>query len=171
MKQTKISVLLASLMAAGFMLSGQAMAADATASASATIVTPIAISKTTDMSFGGVLATAGAGTVVLATNNDRTAVGVTLVDAATGTAAEFLVQGQPGYTYAITLPASTSLTGTGAAMTVDEFTSNPGTTGTLAASGDNAGKQDLLVGATLNVGETQAAGTYTGTFSVTVAYN
>jgi hypothetical protein len=54
-------------------------------------------------------------------------------------------------------------------MTVDNFTSTPTTSGTLSA----AGAQTIDVGATLNVGANQAAGTYvSGTpFSVTVNYN
>jgi hypothetical protein len=54
----------------------------------------------------------------------------------------------------------------GTTMTVDNFTSNPSGTGTLAG-----GTQTLSVGARLNVGAGQVAGDYTGEFSVTVAYN
>jgi hypothetical protein len=53
-------------------------------------------------------------------------------------------------------------------MVVDTFTSNPSGTGTLAG-----GTQNLNVGATLNVGSSQASGTYTNAagFTVTVNYN
>jgi type 1 fimbria pilin len=50
-------------------------------------------------------------------------------------------------------------------MTVDTFTSNPSGTGTLSG-----GAQTLNVGATLHVAGAQAAGNYTGTYNVTVAY-
>ena len=144
----------------------------ATASASATVITPISISKTVDMNFGNVAVGSSLGTVVLATAGTRTSTGGVSLPATTGspTAASFTVTGQGNYTYAITLP-STALTITDGAshnMTVTTFTSNPGSTGTLSS-----GTQTLLVGATLNVGASQATGAYTSAtpFTVTVNYN
>jgi len=143
----------------------------ATATASGTIVTPIAISKTVDMNFGNVAVSSSAGTVVLATAGTRSATGGVTLPATTGTiaAAEFTITGQGGYTYSISLPSTpTTVTSGGNNMTVNAFTSNPGGTGTLTN-----GTQTLKVGATLNVGASQAAGTYTSTtpFTVTVNYN
>jgi len=65
-------------------------------------------------------------------------------------------------------PAATTVTSGSDNMTVDAFTSNPDGTGTLTG-----GTQTLKVGATLNVGANQAAGTYTSAtpFTVTVNYN
>ncbi|PUZ22822.1 hypothetical protein DCC81_20585 [Chitinophaga parva] len=145
----------------------------ASATATATIVTPISIVKDVDMNFGNVAvqSTAG-GTVVLTPAGVRTATGgVTLPSTATGTitAASFTVTGTGNYTYSITLP-STALTITSGAntMTVTNFTSDPLGVGTLAA-----GTQTLNVGATLNVSAAQAAGTYVSAtpFDVTVNYN
>lgn len=137
-----------------------------TASASVTIVSAISITKTVDMSFGDVVQ--GAGTVVLATNNGRTATGNTkLGNAAGAAAASFSVTGDSGATYAITLPSSAvTLTGPGTDMTVTAFQSSPSGTSTLVGGTDT-----ILVGATLNVGATQTNGAYTGSFDVTVAYN
>ncbi|HBC79095.1 MAG TPA: hypothetical protein DCZ51_10735, partial [Bacteroidales bacterium] len=70
----------------------------------------------------------------------------------------------------ITLPAAaTTITSGANTMTVDTWTSSPSGTGTLSAGGSQA----LTVGATLNVGASQPAGTYvSGTpFTVTVNYN
>ena len=144
----------------------------ATANATATIVTPIAISKTVDMNFGNIAVLTGTGgTVVLAPAGTRTKTGgVTLpVTAGTITAASFTVTGASGYTYSITLPGSaTTISYLTNNMTVDTWTSNPVTTGTLTS-----GTQTLNVGATLNVSAGQVAGVYTsGTpFTVTVNYN
>src|SRR5579864_9027654 len=98
--------------------------ATATASASATIITPIAISKTVDMDFGNIaVAASTGGTVVLDNTGSRTtggAGGVTL-PSSTGTvaAAEFSVSGQASFTYAITLPSSATLSdGSGNSMSV-----------------------------------------------------
>lgn len=173
MKKANKIVTLAILLFLGFAGSSFAQIA-ANASVSVTLVTPISISKTTDMNFGNVAVSASlAGTVVLPTSGPRTtggAGGVTL-PANTGTvsAAAFTVSGQGNYTYTITLPSSVTITDGTHNMTVNAFTSNPATTGTLSAGGS----QTLLVGATLNVTAGQAAGTYTNAtgVSVTVNYN
>jgi|WetSurSiteA1Bulk_404760.scaffolds.fasta_scaffold55181_1 hypothetical protein len=144
----------------------------ATATATATIVSPIAIAKTVDMNFGNVAASAALGTVVLAPGGGRSITGGVTLPATTGTvtAASFTVTGTPGYTYAITLPAvALTITSGGPSMTVDTWTSNPSPTGTLTA-----GTSTLTVGATLHVGANQAAGVYgvpAETFTVTVNYN
>ncbi len=147
--------------------------ASATASASATIITPISIAKSVDMNFGNIAVSAStSGTVVLDTKGARTtggAGGVTL-PATTGTvaAAEFIVSGEASYTYAITLPATATLAdGKGNTMGVNTFTSYPSATGTL----DSKGNETLTVGATLSVAAAQAAGTYTDKAGVPVTVN
>jgi len=144
----------------------------ASATVTATIVTPISITKDVDMNFGNVAvqSTTG-GTVVLTPAGTRTRTGgVTLpTTAGTVTAAQFTVSGTSGYTYTITLP-TTPLTITSGAntMTVTAFTSTPSGTGTLTG-----GSEVVNVGATLNVAAAQPAGVYvSGTpFNVTVNYN
>ncbi len=157
----------------GFALTSNAQAT-ATATATATIVTPISISKNADMSFGNIAVQAATGgTVILAPAGTRTtggAGGVTL-PAATGTvtAADFTVNGNGSYTYAITLPTTVTLTRASGSetMTASSFTSTPSGTGTLSS-----GTQDLTVGATLTVIAAQVPGVYTsGNFNVTVNYN
>ena len=142
-----------------------------TATASATIITPIAISKTIDMNFGNVAVSAVAGTVVLSPASGRTKTGGVTLPIVSGTisAASFNVTGLGSYTYTITLPSTPLTISSGAnTMTVNSFTSTPSGTGTLSG-----GLQVLNVGATLNVGVNQAAGVYTSAtpFSVTVNYN
>lgn len=146
----------------------------ATATASATIVSPIAIANAANMNFGNIAVNASLGTVVLpaAAVPVRTVTGGCTLPATAGTvsAAAFTVTGQAGFTYSITLPASASLTGPGPAMTANTFVSNP----TVAAGGLlTGGTQTLYVGATLNVAASQTAGAYTtaAPFTVTVNYN
>jgi hypothetical protein len=144
----------------------------ATATASATIVTPITITNASNIKFGNVAVNSSLGTVVLTPAGTRsTTGGVTLpVIAGTVAAGSFTVTGQPNYTYSITLPgAANTISSGGNNMTVDTWTSTPAGTGTLSAGGT----QTLNVGATLHVAGSQAAGTYTsGTpFTVTVNYN
>jgi len=144
----------------------------ATASASATIITPITITKTTDMNFGNVAVNATAGTVVLATDNSRSVTGGCTLPATAGTvtAAVFDITGVPSATFSISLPGAATTISSGANnMTVDTWVSNPTPTGTL----DGTGNTTVAVGATLNVAGSQPAGIYTsGTdFTVTVNYN
>jgi hypothetical protein len=140
------------------------------ASTSATILTPIAITKNTDMNFGNVAINNTTGTVILATNSARSFTGGITFPVVTGTvaAAKFTVTGETNATYSISLPASVTLTNGANSMIVDAFTSTPSGTGALAA-----GTQEILVGATLNVGASQASGTYTNAadLAVTVNYN
>ncbi|MHB9141405.1 MAG: DUF4402 domain-containing protein, partial [Paludibacter sp.] len=64
------------VMMAGFSTTVMAQAtASANATAAATIVTPIAITKTVDMNFGNVAVGASAGTVILAPAGTRTTSG------------------------------------------------------------------------------------------------
>jgi hypothetical protein len=145
----------------------------ATASSTATIVTPIGITKTVDMNFGNVAVSSTAGAVVLSPAGVRTAEdGVTLpAIGGTVTAASFNVTGEGAYGYSITLPSAdltlTRISGT-ETMIVNAFTSAPSSTGGLTS-----GAQTLTVGAKLNVSGLQVAGVYTSAtpFSVTVNYN
>jgi hypothetical protein len=143
-----------------------------TATATASIVTPITIAKTVDMNFGNVATSAALGTVVITPAGVRSKTGGVTLPVTTGTvsAASFTVTGQPNFTYTITLPAAATTISSGANnMTVNTWTSTPTPTGTLGAGGT----QVLTVGATLNVAASQAAGTYVSAipFSVTVNYN
>lgn len=170
----KVSLLFAgTFLLLGFSKTSYAQAS-ATSNVSATIIAPIAITKTNDMNFGRVAATAAAGTVVLTPAGTRSVTGGVTLPSFGGTGdvspAIFTVSGAPTYTYSVTLPttATTIANGTNT-MTVDTWTSDPTPTGTLA----NDGTQTLSVGATLNVGANQAPGLYTSAtpFTVTVNYN
>lgn len=144
----------------------------ANATATATILTAISITKTTDMNFGNVsVQAASGGTVILSPAGVRSTTGGVSLPATGGTvtAATFTIGGEGAYTYAITLPTLPHTISSGEHdMTVTAFLSNPSGTGTLTA-----GAQTLTVGATLNVTAAQAKGVYvseTG-FNVTVNYN
>jgi len=171
MKNMK-KVLVLSIVVLGFAASTFAQVT-ATASTTATILTPIAITKTVDMNFGNIaVSPTVAGTVVLPTTGARTLTGGVTLPVVTGTVtpATFTVTGDGTSTYSITLPGSTiTLNGPASStMTVQSFVSTPSSTGVLTA-----GTQTVKVGATLNVSAGQGAGTYTnaaGLF-VTVNYN
>ena len=147
-------------------LPSSAQAATSSATASATVLTPIAISTTTNMSFGDLYAdNVSAGTVVLATDGTRSVTGGATLGATAGAAAVFAVVGTASATYAVTVP-STDVTITSGAntMLVNAYGHNSG--GAL----DGTGNDSFNVGATLNVGAAQPTGAYSGSFDVTANY-
>ena len=145
----------------------------ATATGSATVITPIAIVNAGNMNFGNIAVSPTVpGTVLLTAAGVRTATGGVTLPAVTGTisVATFTVSGLASSTYSITLPPSDyTISGGGSTMIVNAFTSTPTGTGALSASGS----QTITIGATLNVSAAQAAGTYTNAtgFPIKVNYN
>ena len=137
-----------------------------------TLWRPLAVSQVKALNFGGVEVRGGNSVVMVAPQNDARSVtsgtsGVNLITGKPGAAGEFTITGNPNTAVTITLPASTTLTGPGAAMTVNNFTRYPlANASTLNASGT----MTLKVGASLNVNAAQAAGTYNGTYTLTVSY-
>ena len=143
------------------------LAADATGTATSTVVAPITIAAGDDLAFGSLAPTASAGTVVLSTAGARTNTNVDLLTGSTVTAATFTVGGGASAAYSITLPTTATLTSGGNNMTVNNFVHSAGGSPTV----DGSGSGPIQVGATLNVGANQAAGAYTGTYQVTVNCN
>ena len=132
----------------------------------AKIFAPISISSSGDMDFGTLAADDTAGTVTVTPAGARSSVNVYLFGGFP-TAASFDVTGRVGQAYSITFPSNATLTSGANTMTMDTFTHDAGGSPQLSGSGSDT----FNVGATLNVGASQAAGTYSGTFSVTVNYN
>ena len=162
-----ITLTVVTVFVAAFGAPSLSQAASATGNATATVVTPIAISKTVDLAFGKFVANTG-GTVVIGTSGARSQTSTVSLfnQGSTQNAASFTVTGEGTNTYAITLPTGATISSGSNSMTVGSFTSNPSGTGVLSA-----GAQTLLVGGTLTVASGQAPGNYTGSFSVLVEYN
>jgi spore coat protein U-like protein len=152
-----------------------AMAATATASSTSTVITPIAITKAADLSFGSIAAGGTAGTVTVSPNGTRNVTGGTVAAGGTITAAQFNVTGQSGQTYSIDFTGtSTTLTSgsdTMAFSTISDVSASTITSGNVSAGTLTGGAQTIYVGGALTVGATQPAGTYSGTISVAVNYN
>jgi hypothetical protein len=156
--------------------------ATGTGTGTATVIRPITIAASVDLAFGNVVPSGALGTIALAatagTPTQTLTGGLSQPGTQLGTitAAKFDVAGEGSFTYTITLPASAATineTG-GASMTIDTWTSSVATTagaGSLSGTLGSAGAQSFYVGGTLHVAATQVAANYTGTFSVTVAYN
>jgi spore coat protein U-like protein len=173
----KTVFLLASLfvMACGIQsVKAQTQTGSATANATATILQAVSITKNADLNFGKIIADpTAAGQVAIQTDGTRTiaAGNVVLFDTESEhQAASFTASGTAGRTYSLSLPADGSvlLTRTGGTetMTIEGFVHSAN--GTLDAT---TGEETFNVGGTLKVGANQAPGQYTGTFTVTAAYN
>jgi len=173
---TKIFVAIAIIIGFTVTAKAQNAGASATASASCTIINPIAVAETSDLSFGvlSVQSTQG-GTCILSAGGVRTSTGgVNLPTSGTaGKNAAFIVTGEANTTYAIVLPANVSLNSGVNSMEMNAMSArfngkdSDSVTGTLNASGTDS----FNVGGTLNVFQAQNIGRYEGTFPVTIAYN
>lgn len=145
--------------------------ATASSDASAKILSPISISNTVPLNFGTIGPIAAVSTVTVATNNNRTGTAFLLSVAPAAVAGQFLISGTPNAAFSITLPSATTelkLTGqTSMTINSSDWVSDLGLASTIAGNGSRT----LSIGATLNIGNMQAAGTYTGSYEVTVAYN
>jgi hypothetical protein len=131
----------------------------------------LVMTATQALQFGAIAAPA-AGTVTVDTAGIRTSTGgVVLITGSTATAAQISMSTAP-YTcdgralvvVSVTSPATLTHTTLGATMTVDNFVTNP------AAGGAFDSTIPMTIGATLNVGASQAPGSYTGSFLVTVTF-
>ncbi len=146
-------------------------AVDGDGTATAKIITPIAIEEGNSLSFGSIASGTEESTVKISTEGNRTLESgdATLYTSDAGQTGTFDVTGAADHTYSITLPANgvVSLAGDGSPMAVKDFDCDLGETGLLGSDG----KQTLTVGATLVVGDSQASGEYSGTYVVTVNYN
>jgi len=137
----------------------------------AKVIAPITLENTgsTPMDFGTLTRSSVSGSVTLTPAGGRTAAGgVSVLSSSPFSAAPFSVTGENNASFNITLPANNTvqLTRTGGTekMNVNSFTHNA----SLQLSG--TGTATFKVGATLEVNANQVAGEYSGSFSVTVAY-
>ncbi len=142
-------------------------ATTASATAQAEILTTLAVASTQNLDFGQIAAN-GAGVAVVGANGTNSC-GATLICTGTRQAAAFGVTGTSGVavnasvtTTSVNLVHSTTPAST---MVLDTFTVAFPSGSTLAA-----GATSFNVGGSLHVGATQLAGTYNGTFNVSVEY-
>jgi hypothetical protein len=154
----KITFILIALIA-GTTFAQDSNSHNATATVSADIVSPISISKTSDLIFGKVIADPVAEKIVVidisgARANTTTANTINTSDISQ---AQFDITATENYYYSITLPAEVTLNGpSGTTMKVNNFEMN-------LSNGNNkasAGTDELNVGATLTVKAAQAIGHY-----------
>lgn len=164
------------LIAVAIVASAHGVAAVATASASCEVIEPIAVSKSTDLSFGKFAAGSG-GSVTISTSGVRTSSGVLpSTDGGAATAAVFVVGGGKGATFSVRHGGTTVLSRAAGSetMTLTTFSdlgAANATAGHVTSAMLSEGVQPIYIGGTLNVAPNQAVGTYAGEVSVTVDYN
>ncbi len=147
-----------------------ANAAAANAQANAVTLRPLSLVKTADLEFGSLIPSATAGTATVNATTDVRTVGggATGASGATPGAARFTAAGLFNVLALITLPPTIVLTRGGGpeTMTVTNITTNGPTLRLFPGSATI----DVRIGGRLNVGANQAAGSYSGTFNLTVIY-
>lgn len=125
----------------------------------------------TPLSFGSFTAGAGGGSISVTSGGGRSKTGTVVLasQGAPATAALLNVSGTPSATFAITLPVDgvVTLSDGSHTMAVNGFVSSPSLTGALSGGGTAV----INVGATLTVNPSQAPGSYSGSFDVTLNYN
>jgi len=173
MKMNKKLLMLGATFALAAQTGSTAMAATVNGNADALVIDPLSIVENSAMDFGTVAGGPNADTIVMDTTGGRTVTGTDaqIIATGAGSAGNFTITGEPNQAYTVSFSASATLgDGGGNTMTVDSFTDNS------PSPLSGAGTDTLLVGGTLNVGASQAAGNYSTTtggtpYTVTVNYN
>jgi hypothetical protein len=138
----------------------------ATANANAYILAPIVLTADTDLNFGDIVPSAAADTVEVATDGTLTA-GAGVTHLGGENRGMMFVTGEVGRTFAVTVNTGSGTLSNGTdTMAFDWSADCQGACTVAAAPG-----APVYLGGILYVGVSQAAGAYTGTFDVTVAYN
>ncbi|HKZ68286.1 MAG TPA: DUF4402 domain-containing protein [Chitinophagaceae bacterium] len=155
------------LLISGTKLFGQS---SATASVSATIITPVGAKKSADLNFGNFATGSQPGTIELNSSGIRISFGGVKLLETNGNAdiASFIVMGSNSE-YAVTLPSTSIILlrkGGTETMTVGSFRITASAKDYL-----NASTQTFSIGATLNAGISQPTGDYVPPMPLTVIVN
>lgn len=146
--------------------------ASATATGSTTLFQPISIAKTSDMSFGRLVKPA-TGSVYVVLFNESGAInpepGLQVLDAGSVARAVFTIAGEGGELVSISVPPSFTMSN-GANTIAVTLEPNEGGVTTLSGSAGSSGNVTLGIGANFVLPSTQATGFYSGSFTVSVAY-
>jgi hypothetical protein len=150
--------------------------ASTTGSGSITVIRPLTITKTADLKFGTVVRpSTGSGTAVVSAAGARSVTGgvVGLASGDTPAAAAFTVAGEGGQSVSVTIPATFSMANGSDTLTVTTSNSLTGSAASQVLSNamGAAGSLAFTVGGSVPVASTTTTGAYTGSFTVSAAYN
>lgn len=150
-----------------------AQSATASASSSATLLRPVALSATANLAFGRiVLPSSGTGSVSIANSADTVSASGGAVALAGGSPsrAAFSVSGEGGQAISVSVPATVTMTGPSSSTMVVTLSSSVASSTNLSGSLGAAGSATFYVGGSFAPTSTTTTGAYSGTFTVTVAY-
>lgn len=151
-----------------------ALAADA--NGSITVLRPLTITKNADLGFGTVIRPdSGSGTVTVSNAGTRSvANGVVALSSTTASAAQFTIDGEGAQSVSVTIPATFTLNNGSVSGSLTVTTSsnlvNPALV-SLDGTLGSAGTKTFNVGGSIDIASTTTSGAYTGTLTVTAAYN
>ena len=167
-------VLVSCVLASAALISSPALAqtSSAATTATTTIVQPVVIAKSSDLVFGTIIKPAtGNSTVTLASSADTVSASGTGFAILGGTSrAKYTITGEGGQAVSISFPATFDMTGPSSSTLEVTLASDLGTSSTIGGALGAEGTKDLNLGGSFDVGDATTTGAYTGTFSVTVAY-
>lgn len=162
LNKTKVAILGAIAVAA--MASTGAQAATQTANAEVDIIAAVQLAQNDVLDFGVVASSATAGTVTLPTGSNGRTCSAGLTCVGTALRGRFTVSGATsGYVVAISVPTTTTLTSGSNNLSL-------ALTPSMTSFTSAGTPQEFFVGGTLSVGVNQAAGNYTGTYTVSADY-
>ncbi|MGB5077665.1 MAG: DUF4402 domain-containing protein [Sphingorhabdus sp.] len=160
----KSKIALMGAIAVAAMVSTGAQAATQTATAEVDIIAAVQLTQDVAMDLGVAASSAASGTVTLPNNSNTRVCSAAVTCVGTAQRGEFTVSGATsGYVVAVTVAPSTTLSSGANTM---PLTLNP----SMSSFTSTGASQVFYVGGTLSVGANQAAGTYTGTYSVSADY-
>jgi len=164
MKTFSYKLVLTALAAIAPIAAMPANAATATGDATVRVLQALSVTKTANLNFGNVVASASAGTIAIAENGNRTCASGLACFGSTA-AGEFAVAGTVGETVTVAIDSGAISLTDGASHTIEGSVSTTTNALTLAA-----GTNSFKIAGQLNIGANQAAGTYAGQYSVSVNY-
>lgn len=150
--------------------------ASTTGTGSITVIRPLTITKNADLLFGTVVKPAtGSGTVTVSTAGARSVTGsvVGLSSGNTPQASQFTVGGEGGQSISVTIPSTFTMTNGTDTLTVTTSNNLSGSASaqTLSNALGASGSLAFNVGGVTTVASTISTGAYSGTFTVSAAYN
>ena len=144
-----------------------------TTNGTTTIVQPVTISQNSALSFGTIVRPiSGSGTITIGTGADSvSATGGAIALRGTTSRARYTLTGEGGEVVSITMPATFAMTKSGAPDLTVTLTRAPAGNATLSGTAGTTGTAALDIGGSFPISSTTVAGDYSGSFTVSVAYN
>jgi Domain of unknown function (DUF4402) len=168
------NLLRAACLCAAF-IAAPAFAANQNGTVKTTALGPVSMVNTAPLDFGNIIPAAGGTVTINAQTQAVTYVGVTSAGGGTISTAKFVATGTPNATVTLTLdPSPIVLTSGANSMTVNQIrvSINGGGPQPLGPNPNLGpiGVINFAIGGRLNVGANQPAGSYTGSFMLTMDY-